>query len=163
MHITARLNIVQLNCTAVAVFLWPASIRQLKRTNEGMLSDPTSAKNLNTKRHLKLIQKFNIGLLIMAIFGLDLVLRCSGKLKTCIKLLSISYPSLQPTNTRSWFLVLLLVLLFVDCKSDVRERKEFFANLALRISGFSSPFTIFLRRLLCYDFASNLFRSIRKA
>jgi hypothetical protein len=99
----------------------------------------------------------------MAIFGLDLVLRCSGKLKTCIKLLSISYPSLQPTNTRSWFLVLLLVLLFVDCKSDVRERKEFFANLALRISGFSSPFTIFLRRLLCYDFASNLFRSIRKA
>jgi hypothetical protein len=65
-----------------------------------MLADPARAKNLNTKRHLKLIQKSNIGLLIMAILDLDFFLR-SGKDKTCGRLLSIRSPSLQPTNTKS--------------------------------------------------------------
>jgi len=74
-HIIARLDIVQLNCAGVSVLLRTTSICKLKCADKSMLADPTRAKNLNTKRHLKLIQKSNIGLLITAILDLNLVFR----------------------------------------------------------------------------------------
>lgn len=152
---------MKLNCATVSVLLRATSVCKLKSADKGMLADPARAKDLNTKRHLKLIQKSNIGLLIMAILDLDFFLRYSGKGKTCGRLLSIRSPSLQPTNTKSYFFVLLLVRLFVDNRSEVRDKNEFFANLALRTSGVSSIFMTGLRRLLCCDFASNLIRSLR--
>jgi len=82
-QIVAGLYIVKLNCATVSVLLRPTSVCKLKSADKGMLADPARAKNLNTKRHFKLIQKSNIGLLIMAILDLYFFLLYSGKDKTC--------------------------------------------------------------------------------
>ena len=49
--------------------------------------------------------------------------------------------SLQPTKTKSYFRVLLLVLLVVDNTREVLDMKDYFAKFALRTAGVSSMFT----------------------